>query len=106
MRKIASILCIILLVACAEDVDVLSSGEIAGNELRTQADRLQIQTAWVYEWSIHGSGFSQYSKVNEGGFSISGQFVRVNNTLGTDYYNLDKLQYFSFDQDRVRIYFK
>ncbi|WPP52996.1 hypothetical protein [Catalinimonas niigatensis] len=106
MHKIISMLFMLLLTSCAEDV--LTSGEIAGNELQSQADRLKIETVWVYEWSIHGNGYSQYSKVNEGSFSISGQFLKVNNSFGGAYYNLDKLQSFTFDQDReiILIYLK
>lgn len=108
MKKIIGFLIILLLVSCKEE-EILTSGEKIGNDLQVQTDKLQIETAVIYEWSTNSNGFSEYRKVNEGNFSISGQFLMVDNSPQvSSYYNLTKLyRYLLFENRKeIHLYFK
>ena len=95
MKKLISILSIIMFTSCTEDLQVLTPGEVVGRELQTQTEKLGISTATVFVWRN-----VEWETASEGDFSISGQFLVMGNSV---YFDLTNLYEFSLDPDRDRV---
>ena len=98
MKRLVFVLLVFALASCAEEMEILTPGEINGREIQRLTSEARIETATIFFWRE-----IEWIQVNQGSFTISGQFLIIENT----YYDLNTMHRFTIlpSSERVSVYF-
>lgn len=102
MRHIFLFLTLIGFLSCGKD-DSLTEGEINAQKISEVVNNHNLTKATISTWEISYYSYSIWqTRENNADFKIEGSFVIVN----SNYYNLAKLDYFSYSEPILYVYLK